>query len=113
MNAPKITLYAFFDNDRSNRVRWCLRELGLEFSDYQNWKPGERYGAEFGAISPFGKIPGLTIDGIGYFDSAAICLSLADKYYKTGLAPAIHEPARKDYYEWCFTAMTTIESLLA
>ncbi|TGQ81039.1 glutathione S-transferase family protein [Mesorhizobium sp. M8A.F.Ca.ET.207.01.1.1] len=55
----------------------------------------------FLAISPLNQVPVLTLpDGRSVTESAAICILLAERHPRAGLAPAADEPARADFLRW-------------
>jgi glutathione S-transferase len=60
-------------------------------------------------IHPHGAVPALVDGDLAMFESAAICLYLADKFADTHLAPAVGTPARGLYYQWMVYAMATLE----
>ena len=62
---------------------------------------------------PLTRVPVLD-DGEGpVFESAAICLQLADLYADAGLVPPTGSHDRALVYQWAFFAMTELESPLA
>jgi glutathione S-transferase len=62
---------------------------------------------------PLARVPVLD-DGEGpIFESAAICLQLADLHADTGLVPPTGSHDRALVYQWAFFAMTELESPLA
>lgn len=66
--------------------------------------------ADYLKLNPNGKIPTLVVDGRQVlFESAAICLYLADRHPEAGLAPAITEPARGLYYQWLAHLTNTLQ----
>jgi glutathione S-transferase len=111
MESP-ITLYSFADFDRSGRVRWVLHELNLPFEDVRlSYDNGENRTENFLKISPFGKIPALTIGEQSIFESGAICEYLVETYgSRAALAPAPGSPLRSAYLQWCYFACTTLEN---
>lgn len=53
-----LTLYWLFQKDRSNRVRWLLMELGVDFYKRQlSVSFGEHRAGEYLDLNPFGKVP--------------------------------------------------------
>ena len=58
-----LTLYWLVPKDRSNRVRWLLRELDVDFSEQQmNASAGEHRQANYLDVNPFGKVPAIATD---------------------------------------------------
>jgi glutathione S-transferase len=95
---------------RSNRPEWLAEELGIEYErvslnavpDAEHKKP------EYLKINPFAKFPAIQDGDFNLFESAALCHYLAEKHKK--FIPAAGTP---DYYlclQWCYFAMTNIES---
>ncbi|RVD54775.1 glutathione S-transferase family protein [Mesorhizobium sp. M2D.F.Ca.ET.185.01.1.1] len=55
----------------------------------------------FLAISPLNQVPVLTLpDGHSLTESAAICILLAERHPKAGLAPDAGSPGRADFLRW-------------
>jgi glutathione S-transferase len=62
---------------------------------------GEHQSPEYLKIHPLGLVPAIQLEnGVHVFESAGICMYLADRYSKYGLAPAIDDPARGVYNQW-------------
>jgi len=97
-------------NTRSVRPRWLLLELGVphEIERVLLWE-GAGEAPEYKKIHPMGAVPALVDGDVTIFESAAICLYLADKYPEKGLAPAIGTKDRAYYYQWMMFAMATLE----
>jgi glutathione S-transferase len=78
----------FAPRTRAVRPRWLLEELGVPYelvkldpSKQENKTPA------FLALHPFGEIPVLVDGDVTLFESAAICLYLADRFPEKNLAP--------------------------
>ena len=54
-------------------------------------------------------MPALVDGDLAMFESAAICMYLADKFPEKRLAPPIGTPARGRYYQWMVYTMATLE----
>lgn len=95
---------------RATRPRWLLEELGVPYElvtiDMPN---GAHKQPEYLAIHPLGSLPALVDGDTKVFESAAICLYLADKFIDKGFAPAFGSPARGPYYQWIVYGMATLE----
>ena len=65
--------------------------------------------AEYMKIHPHGAVPALVDDDVAMFESAAICMYLADKYADKRLAPAPGSPERAAYYQWVVYSIATLE----
>ena len=98
----------YIPQTRSGRVRWCLEELGvpyelvrLEFSD--------RKTPEHLARHPLGRVPVIEDEEGCVFESAGICLALADQHPEGGLMPPAASPARARAYQWTLFGMTELE----
>ena len=52
-------------------------------------------------IHPLGLVPAMRLTNGGHiFESAGICMYLADRYIEYELAPAVDDPDRGIYYQW-------------
>ena len=95
---------------RSQRVRWALEELGLEYRiETIDLFKGEGNSPAFLAINPLGQLPALEVDGSVMLESGAIVHWLADRYGDNALAPPIEDPSRRTYEQWMFFAVTNLE----
>ena len=55
----------------------------------------------------------MLVDGdLVLYESAAICLYLADKHPEAALAPALGTPARAQCYKWLFWCTNTLQAML-
>ena len=87
---------------RPRRVVWTLEELGQPY-ELIVMSREEGRGEEHRARHPLGRVPVLDDDEGFVFESAAICLHLADLYPEGGLAPPLGTHDRALVYQWtCF-----------
>jgi glutathione S-transferase len=95
---------------RSGRPRWLLEELGVPYDLVTlGMTDGSLKTPEHLKVHPHGAVPALQDGDLTIFESAAICLYLADKYPEKKLAPAVGTPARGLYYQWVVYTMATME----
>ena len=94
---------------RPPRVRWALEEAGASY-EYVVMTKENGLLAEHGSRHPLGRVPVLESDDGSLFESAAICLQIADRYPEAGLIPALGTFARGQVYQWSFFAMTEVEA---
>lgn len=101
-------------NTRSTRVAWALEEAGAEYEFILvQLAKGEHKQPGFLSINPAGKIPTLVDGDLVLSESAAICTYIGDKFPQSGLVPPVTDLAnRARYLQWCFFAMTELESPL-
>lgn len=95
---------------RATRPRWMLEELGVPY-ELMRLDPskGDTRGAEHRARHPLGHVPVLEDGDVRLFESAAICLWLAEKFPEKELLPPAGTPGRALVYQWLFYAMTELE----
>ncbi|HTM23039.1 MAG TPA: glutathione S-transferase [Kofleriaceae bacterium] len=96
-----ITLY-YAPRTRAGRPRWLLEELGVPYTL-------ERDAGARKAAHPLGKVPALRDGDLVMFETAAICIYLADKFADRGLAPAIDSPLRGPYLQWMVFAGSELD----
>jgi glutathione S-transferase len=94
---------------RPARVAWVLEELGEPYEiALMTFEEGK--GDEHRARHPLGRVPVLEDDEGGFvFESAAICLHLADLHPESGLAPAPGSRERALLYQWTIFAPAELE----
>jgi glutathione S-transferase len=94
---------------RSTRVLWMLEEIGVPY-EVTLMTREDRKTAEHIVRHPLGRVPVVELDdGSLLFESAAICIQLADLHPDAGLIPPAGSPARGRVYQWCLFAMTELE----
>jgi glutathione S-transferase len=96
---------------RSTRVLWLLEELGVPF-DLTVMSREDKQTPEYRALHPLGRSPALEEEGGPVFESAALILHLADQNLDAGLIGPLGSHERALQYQWCFFAMTDVESAL-
>ena len=96
---------------RSTRVLWLAEEAGAPV-DVVVIAREEKSSDDYRKMHPLGRSPAYVEDGGPVFESAALCLHLADRHPEAGLiaTPGSHERALQ--YQWCFFAMTELEAPL-
>ena len=96
---------------RSTRVLWLLEELGVPF-DLTVMSREVKQTPEYRALHPLGRSPVLEEEGGPVFESAALILHLADQNLDASLIAPLGSHERALQYQWCFFAMTDMESAL-
>lgn len=95
---------------RSTRPRWLLEELGVPYELVRlDVAAHENRSAEYLALNPFGHVPTLVDGDRVVYETLAICLYLADKYYERGLAPPFESPERAPYLQWSIFSVVSVE----
>jgi glutathione S-transferase len=106
-----VRLY-YMPRTRSSRVLWMLEETGAPY-ELTEIAGAQRRSETHLARHPLGRVPALELeDGTVMFESAAICLHLADLHPDTGLSAAPGSPERALVYQWVLFAMTELEGPL-
>jgi glutathione S-transferase len=102
----------YMPRTRSSRVLWLLAELGAP-CELVKLAPDDRASAEHRERHPLGRVPALELDdGTVMFESAAICLALADLHPDAGLIAPLQTPERALVYQWVLFAVTELEAPL-
>jgi glutathione S-transferase len=93
---------------RSTRVLWLLEEIGKPY-DLTMMKGEDRQTDEHRRRHPLGRVPVLEDDEGFLFESAALCLQLADLYPDAQLNWPLATHERGLVYQWTVFAMTELE----
>jgi glutathione S-transferase len=93
---------------RPARVRWALEEAGAPY-DFIVMDSETGRSDEHARRHPLGRVPALETDDGTLFESAALCLHIADLHPDAGLIPAAGTHERGEVYQWAFFAMTELE----
>jgi glutathione S-transferase len=90
------------NNSRSQRVLWCLEELGVDYELVKHQRdPQTNLSPDsLKAIHPLGKAPVVRDGGRLFFESGAILDHLVRKYGNGRLAPPAGSADRLRYEEW-------------
>lgn len=97
---------------RSSRVLWLLEEIGAPY-DLTEIRGAQRRSEEHLLRHPLGRVPALEFgDGATMFESAAICLQLADLNPGAGLIGSVGSTARGLVYQWVVFAVAELEGPL-
>ena len=108
---PPPRLY-YMPRTRSSRVLWLLEEIGEPY-ELIELAGAQRRSAEHLQRHPLGRVPALELgDGTTMFESAAICLQLADLNPTSGLIPPLGSAARALVYQWVMFAVAELEAPL-
>ncbi len=99
-------------NSRSTRVRWLLEEIGADYEIVPVSREGAP-SAEHLARHPLGRVPALETDEGTLFETAAICLHLAERHPGAGLLPPEGSFQRALVYQWISLGLTEIEPFIA
>lgn len=102
----------YMPRTRSSRVLWLLEEIGEPY-ELTEITGKQRRSAEHLRRHPLGRVPALELgDGTTMFESAAICLQLADLYPAAGLVPPLGSSERALVYQWVVCAVAELEGPL-
>ena len=109
MTQPRLY---YMPRTRSSRVLWLLEEIGAPY-DLTEIKGAQRRSEEHLLRHPLGRVPALELgDGTTMFESAAICLELADLNPEAGLIGPVGSSARGLVYQWVVFAVSELEGPL-
>ena len=112
VSAPSPPRLYYMPRTRSSRVLWLLEEIGAPY-ELTELPGAQRRSAEHLARHPLGRVPALELgDGTVIFESAAICLHLADLNPDAGLIGSVGSPERALAYQWSLFAMTELQAPL-
>ncbi|MEA1889078.1 MAG: glutathione S-transferase family protein [Pseudomonadota bacterium] len=105
----ELTLY-YQPGSRAQRVRWVLEELGLDYRlEHIDLGKGEGRSPEYRAIHPLGQLPALKVNNEVMIESGAIVQWLAEAYPDGDLAPTHDSPYRRDFLQWMYFSVTSLE----
>ena len=90
------------NNSRSQRVLWCLEELGLDYQIVKHQRDPQTNLApdSLKAVHPLGKSPVVRDGGRVLIESGAILDYLVRRYGNGRLAPREGTPDHQRYVEW-------------
>jgi len=109
MTLPRLY---YMPRTRSSRVLWLLEEIGAPY-DLTEIRGAERRSDEHLHRHPLGRVPALKLgDGTTMFESAAICLQLADLNPDAGLIGPVGSAERGLVYQWVVFAVSELEAPL-
>jgi len=107
-----IRLY-YHPGAASLAVHVLLEELGVPFTlELVDREKAAHKSAEYLKLNPNGLIPVLVDGDLVLYETAAICLHLADAHPHAGLAPALGTPERAHYYKWLVFCTNTLQAML-
>ncbi|MGP1679097.1 MAG: glutathione S-transferase family protein [Burkholderiales bacterium] len=90
-----------------------LQEIGADYKlVLVDRNKNEQKSPAYLRLNPAGRIPVLVDGGLVLYESAAICLHLADRHAGAGLAPASGSKERAQFYKWLIYLTNTVQAEL-
>jgi glutathione S-transferase len=106
------TLY-YYPGNASMAPHMVLEEIGQPFAlRLVDRSKDAQKDPEYLRLNPNGLIPVLVDGDLVLFESAAICLHLADRHPESRLAPALGTAARAHFYKWLIHLTNTVQAEL-
>lgn len=103
----------YYPSNASMAPHMLLEELGVRYELVLVDRTVDAHKSpEFLKLNPNGLIPVLTDGELVLYESAAICLHLADTHPEAGLAPAPGTPQRAQFYKWLMWLTNTLQAAL-
>jgi glutathione S-transferase len=103
----------YYPGNASMAPHFLLEEIGQQFElalvDRTRY---EHKSADYLKLNPNGLIPVLVDGDVVLYETAAICLHLADTHPEKGLAPELGTPDRAQFYKWLMWLTNTFQSTL-
>ena len=107
-----IRLY-YAPGTASLAVHVLLEELGVPFAlELVDRANAAHKSPAYLKLNPNGLIPVLVDGDLVLYETAAICLHLADTHPHAGLAPALGTADRAHYYKWLVFCTNTLQAML-
>lgn len=105
-----VTLYGM-PSTASMAPHILLREIGRPFEMVLlNRATAAHKAPDYLRLNPNGRVPTLVDGDLVLFESAAICLHLADTHPAAGLAPAPGTAERAHFYKWLVFLTNTVQA---
>jgi glutathione S-transferase len=103
----------YYPSNASMAPHILLEEIGQPFilSKVDRTRDAHKT-ADYLKLNPNGLIPVLIDGDLVLYESAAICLHLADKHPAAALAPGLGTPERAHFYKWLIWMTNTLQSTL-
>jgi len=103
----------YYPSNASMVPHLVLEELGVPYElVLVDRTQAAHKSAAYLALNPNGLIP-VFVDGeLVLYETAAVCLHLADTHPHAGLAPALGTPERAHFYKWLMWLTNTLQSAL-
>jgi len=90
-----------------------LEEIGAEYElVLVDRSKDEQKSPGYLKLNPAGRIPVLVDGALVLYESAAICLHLADRHAPAALAPALGSDERAEFYKWLVYLTNTLQAEL-
>ena len=103
----------YYPSNASFAPHVVLHELGIPFElELVDREQGAHKRADYLKLNPNGLIPVLVDGDTVLYETAAICLHLADTHPQAGLAPALGTPERAQMYKWSVWLTNTVQAML-
>ncbi len=104
-----LQLYYYPDN-ASFAPHVCLQEAGARYELVKVDRTTDAHkSADYLRLNPSGRIPTLVDGDLVLFETAAICLYIADRYPESALAPLPGTAERAVLHKWLFYLASTIQ----
>lgn len=103
----------YYPGNASMAPHIVLEEIGQPFElRLVDRTHGAHKSADYLKLNPNGLIPVLADGDLVLYESAAICLHLADTHPASALAPALGTPQRAHFYKWLVWLTNTLQAAL-
>jgi len=107
-----IQLY-YYPGNASLAPHMVLEEIGVPYElVYVDRANAAQKSAEYRKLNPNGQIPVLVDGGFVLYETAAICLYLADMHPQAKLAPPLQTVGRARFYQWLMWCTNTLQAML-
>lgn len=111
--APTMLQLYYFPGNANLAPHMLLEEIGVPYQlvpvDRAN---NAQKSPEYLKMNPSGRIPVLVDGDLVLFETAAICLHLADRHPASKLAPALGTSERAEFYKWLMYLTNTLQAEL-
>lgn len=103
----------YYPSNASMAPHFVLEEIGKPFElAFVDRTRDQHKSPEYLALNPNGLIPVLVDGDLVLYETAAICLHLADTHPEQRLAPALGTPERARFYTWLMWLTNTLQATL-
>ena len=103
----------YYPGNASMTPHMLLEELGVPYTlQYVDRTVQAHKAADYLKLNPNGLIPVLIDGDLVLYETAAICLHLADTHPQAALAPPLGTPERAHFYKWLAWLTNTLQAAL-